>query len=207
MTETESQTARPGRGRRMGRVLLWALPIVVVGVVVAWAVASGGDGEDAEQSARALDFEEVVVTDLTEVTTFGGTLGFDEGDPIGAGLAGTLTATAAEGSLVAEGEILFTVDDQPVPLLYGDTTVWRAMGYLPELDTLTPRLAGTVTRLAPEGSVVEQGDVLMEVNGAPIVVLYGEVPAYRMLRRNVEGDDVAQLQAALQALGYDPDGD
>lgn len=208
MTDTPG-TDHPAGGRRSSRRhLLWIVPLALaVAAAAVWAVLpSDGDGDRAGPVA-APDFEEVVVTDLTEVTTFGGTLGFDEGDPIGAGLSGTLTGAAVEGVVITEGEVLFTVDDQPVPLLYGDTTVWRAMGRLPELETLTPRLAGTVTWLAEEGTVIEQGDVIMEVNGVPVVVLYGDVPAYRMLRRTVEGDDVAQLQAALQALGYDPDGD
>ncbi|MCB2223833.1 MAG: peptidoglycan-binding protein [Actinobacteria bacterium] len=207
MTDTNDRPAAPRRSFR--RHLLWIVPLALAGVAAAvWAAAASGGGGDEESTATvALDVEEVIVTDLTEVTTFGGTLGFDEGDPIAAGLAGTLTAAVAEGDVVTEGETLFVVDDRPVPLLYGDTTVWRDMGVLPDLEALNLRASGTVTALGDEGTVVAQGGVVLEVDDAPIVALYGDIPAYRMLRRNVEGGDVAQLQAALHALGYDPDGD
>jgi len=202
----DAGAARRPAGRRH---LKWLIPLVLVAAVaVAWAVLpSGGDDETgAGTAARSLEFEEVTITDLTEVTTFDGTLGFDEGDPIPAGLTGTLTAVAAEGSVITEGQLLFVVDDDPVMLLYGDTSVWRDMGMLPELEQFTPRKQGTVTWLAEEGATIAEGDVLMEINDEPVVVLYGDLPAYRMMRRTNEGNDIAQLQAALQALGYDPDG-
>jgi len=198
----------PVKVRSARRHLRWIIPVALVGAAVAvWVMLpSGADDDEGTASVAALDFEDVIVTDLTEVTTFNGTLGFDEGDPIASGVGGTLTAAATEGSVIAEGEILFAIDDEPVPLLYGDTTVWRDMGDLPELEKFTPRQSGTVTWLAEEGSLIEQGDVLMEINDEPVVVLYGDLPAYRMMRRNTEGDDVQQLQEALIALGYDPDG-
>jgi peptidoglycan hydrolase-like protein with peptidoglycan-binding domain len=208
MTDHNDTVPAPKR-RSALRHLLWVVPLVVVGAAVAlWVFFPSGNGDDdATAGTVTADLEEVVVTDLTEVTTFNGTLGFDEGDPISAGLSGTLTAAAGEGDVVSEGGILFVVDDQPVPLLYGDTTVWRDMGLLPELEQLVPRMAGTVTWLAEEGDLIEPGDVLMKIDDAPLIVLAGDLPAYRMMRRNTEGDDVLQLQAALHALGYDPDGD
>lgn len=202
-----STEANPTPGRRWWRHLLWIVPVAAAAGVGAWLLLGGGDDPDSPDSAATVDSEEVVVTDLTEVTEFDGTLGYDEGDPIAAGLSGTLTSSAVEGSVVVEGGILFVVDDIAVPLLYGDTTVWREMGLIPQLEALSTRKSGTVTWLAPEGSLLEQGEVLMRIDDRPVVVLYGEVPAYRMLRRNVEGADVLQLQEALVALGYDPDGD
>lgn len=60
-----------------------------------------------------------------------------------------------------------------------------------------------VTRVPETGDTVEEGDVAVEVAGRPILVLQGELPAYRALRPGSSGDDVAQLQAALNRLGYD----
>lgn len=60
-----------------------------------------------------------------------------------------------------------------------------------------------VTRVPEPGDTVEEGDVAVEVAGRPILVLQGELPAYRDLRPGSSGDDVAQLQAALNRLGYD----
>jgi peptidoglycan hydrolase-like protein with peptidoglycan-binding domain len=83
-----------------------------------------------------------------------------------------------------------------------EATLGRVSG-----DPIVNRLNGTVTWLPDEGSTVEQGGVLFEVDGSPVVLLYGERPAWRALRRNTEGADVAQLETALAAMGFDPDGE
>ena len=59
------------------------------------------------------------------------------------------------------------------------------------------------------GGRVWPGHVIAEIDGRPIVVLRGTLPAYRDLRVGDSGPDVAQLQAALNKLGYldnDPPG-
>ncbi len=65
--------------------------------------------------------------------------------------------------------------------------------------------SGTVTWLAPEGSVVKRGGVLYRVDNSPVVLMYGAVPVYRALAAGVgDGPDVRQLEQNLVALGYDP---
>jgi peptidoglycan hydrolase-like protein with peptidoglycan-binding domain len=69
--------------------------------------------------------------------------------------------------------------------------------------------SGVITDVVAAGDTITQGDVLYRVNGDPVVVMYGEIPAYRTLRDlsdNMTGTDVLQLEEALVALGYDPDG-
>jgi hypothetical protein len=66
---------------------------------------------------------------------------------------------------------------------------------------------GTLTDLPAVGAVVSEGQVLYEVNGVPVVLLYGTTPAYRTLAEgasasDVTGADVEELNAALVALGY-----
>ncbi|MEY2416794.1 MAG: rane fusion protein gold/copper resistance efflux system [Ilumatobacteraceae bacterium] len=52
---------------------------------------------------------------------------------------------------------------------------------------------------------INQGDVLYTVDGAPVVALVGALPAWRSLSvTSTDGADVAQLEAGLVALGYDP---
>ncbi|MEU5943388.1 peptidoglycan-binding protein [Micromonospora sp. NPDC047548] len=73
--------------------------------------------------------------------------------------------------------------------------------------------SGTVTRLPNVGDVVGQGKALYLVDGKPVILLQGGVPAYRDLDWGTEGADVRQLNAALVALRYatkdkiDPDSD
>ncbi len=52
------------------------------------------------------------------------------------------------------------------------------------------------------GRRVWPGHVIAELDGRPIVLLRGKLPAYRNLREGDIGPDVTQLQAALSRLGY-----
>jgi Putative peptidoglycan binding domain len=61
---------------------------------------------------------------------------------------------------------------------------------------------GTYTELPALGQVIHQGQVLYRVSDSPVVLLYGKTPAYRTLSPGVSGPDVAELNAALVALGY-----
>lgn len=67
-----------------------------------------------------------------------------------------------------------------------------------------PEGAAVVTRPAEPGQELVEGGVAMEVSGRPVLVLGGEVPMYRDLRPGDVGDDVAQLEQALDRLGHDP---
>jgi peptidoglycan hydrolase-like protein with peptidoglycan-binding domain len=63
--------------------------------------------------------------------------------------------------------------------------------------------------LARLGHRVWPGHVIVQVDGRPVLLLEGRLPAYRNLREGDAGPDVAQLQAALAGLGlgdYDPAG-
>lgn len=61
-----------------------------------------------------------------------------------------------------------------------------------------------VTKAPVTGTKVKEGDVLMTVNGRPVLALSGSVPMYRAMGPGATGDDVKQLQKALQRLGFDP---
>ena len=61
-----------------------------------------------------------------------------------------------------------------------------------------------VTGQVPEvGATLEAATVAFEVAGRPVIVLTGDLPTYRTLRAGVAGPDVAQLKAALAAIGID----
>ena len=61
---------------------------------------------------------------------------------------------------------------------------------------------GTLTWLPSAGRVVRQGRTLYRVSGSPVMLLYGSVPAYRTLSAGLTGQDVAELNHDLVALGY-----
>lgn len=62
-----------------------------------------------------------------------------------------------------------------------------------------------VTRVPKEsGQQLEEGDVVVEVSGRPVIALAGELPVFRNLTPGLTGPDVQQLEAALVRLGFDP---
>jgi hypothetical protein len=90
--------------------------------------------------------------------------------------------------------------------LSAQTSVGGTLGYAGDY-TILGTGHGMVTALPAVGRVVHQGEVLYEVDGAPVVLLRGSTPAYRSLARGAEassvrGRDVRQLNADLVALGY-----
>jgi hypothetical protein len=71
--------------------------------------------------------------------------------------------------------------------------------------SVTNRLSGTVTWLPRIGDVIQPGHTLFRVDGKPVVLMNGGLPAYRTLRQGVgDGPDVRQLERGLSALGYSP---
>ncbi|WP_244950361.1 peptidoglycan-binding protein [Streptomyces griseofuscus] len=57
------------------------------------------------------------------------------------------------------------------------------------------------------GDTFRSGRVLMEVSGRPVIVLKGALPVYRDLKPGADGEDVAQLQQALNGIGCSVGGD
>ena len=65
---------------------------------------------------------------------------------------------------------------------------------------------GVVTWLPEQGSKIDRGEQLLELNGAPVVLMFGERPAWRPLLEGIdEGPDVEQLEENLAALGFTAD--
>ena len=90
--------------------------------------------------------------------------------------------------------------------LSAQTAVNATLGYAGSYSVVN-QSPGLITWLPAVGAVIHQGQVLYRVNGAPVVLLYGSTPAYRSLSAgryasDVTGPDVAELNAALVALGY-----
>jgi peptidoglycan hydrolase-like protein with peptidoglycan-binding domain len=98
----------------------------------------------------------------------------------------TTTTTVAARDLRAQEKVQGTLG-------YGDARV------------VTNQRQGTITWLPEEGAVVRRGQALYRVDGRPVQVFYGGLPAWRELSVGVDdGPDVRQLERNLVALGYDP---
>ncbi len=63
--------------------------------------------------------------------------------------------------------------------------------------------AGTMTSIVDEGTIVRRGEELYRIDDRPVLLLYGTVPAYRVLAEGVsDGPDVRALERNLVALGH-----
>lgn len=71
------------------------------------------------------------------------------------------------------------------------------------VTTAVSRRPGTITWLPAAGAAVSRGRSLYRVDAEPVLLLYGETPAYRDLRVGTQGPDVESLERNLGKLGYD----
>jgi hypothetical protein len=90
--------------------------------------------------------------------------------------------------------------------LISQTQVSATLGYSGTYNVVN-QAQGTVTSLPTIGQAVTEGHVLYEVDGSPVVLLYGTTPAYRALAEGAtdsttSGADVENLNYDLVSLGY-----
>ena len=118
------------------------------------------------------------------------------------------TATTTINTATVQRTDLVVTDALDGTLGYGDGEAIVFRSSPDGIVTIPAGTNGTITWIAEEGTVVAEGEVLFEVNGEPVVVLYGDIPVYRTLStRSTDGADIQQLEEALVRLGYDPDED
>ncbi|MGB7873860.1 MAG: peptidoglycan-binding protein [Anaerolineales bacterium] len=79
---------------------------------------------------------------------------------------------------------------------------------LPQSISLAPSPlkpdVGIITTLPERGEQFEEGQVLLTASGRPVFLLQGDIPAYRDLYAGLSGEDVRQLEAALERLKFNP---
>jgi len=113
--------------------------------------------------------------------------------------------SAAPAASVITGVVRMRVLSDDIVL----TGVVRA-GRTVKVTASAPYVTVVVTKMpARLGGRVWPGHVIAEIDGVPIILLRGSLPAYRDLHEGDSGPDVTQLQAALIRLGYadyDPSG-
>ena len=81
--------------------------------------------------------------------------------------------------------------------------VGGTLGYLGLFTVASESGGGVLTWLPGPGDVVRRGRPLFAVDGQPVTLFYGPVPAWRTFAPGMSpGPDVAQLQRNLAALGF-----
>jgi hypothetical protein len=114
--------------------------------------------------------------------------------------AGSPTSGALDN---ADPTALATVTEEP---LSSQTQVAATLGYTGSYSVVN-QAQGHLTWLPDVGAVITEGQTLYDVDGSPVVLLYGSTPAYRTLAEGasataVTGVDVRNLNYDLVALGY-----
>ncbi len=110
-----------------------------------------------------------------------------------------------------------TAPPQPSPILVpverrvlSSTIVTRGTGRygLPQKISIAPSTLkpspGLIATLPIRNAQLREGDVILTASGRPVFLLRGQAPAYRDLAPGISGDDVLQLEQALERLGYSP---
>ena len=109
------------------------------------------------------------------------------------------TATVTRQSLTSQAQVNATL---------GDAGSWSVV--VPQSSSSSAASSpgvsagggsGLFTWLPPVGRTVHQGQRMYAVSGAPVVLLYGGIPAYRDLSEGMTGADVTELNKALVRLG------
>jgi len=78
-------------------------------------------------------------------------------------------------------------------------------GYLGygDAESLSGATGGIVTKVPEAGQMISAGQVIMEVEGAPVFLLQGDLPLWRDIKPGVTGIDVQNLRDSLAKLGID----
>ena len=200
--------------------------IALISVLVVLILPEGG--ESSVNGNGELNFAEVVIMDLFQQNEYSGTIGSLDADPVTTQLGGTITAIPAAGETISQGEAIYAVDEHPVILLHGELPAFQDMAIGTDIQSLVSHLNGVITWVPAPGTIIEQGEELFRVDDQPVILLYGEHPAYRALYDydsqynnhqisyetyntkplsyddgpNLIGNDVLQLEQALEELGF-----
>jgi membrane fusion protein, multidrug efflux system len=119
----------------------------------------------------------------------------------GATVVATLGLGGQRGGATARSTLPPATAEVARTSLRQTTEVEGSLGY-GDSRALAGRVAGVLTRVPAEGTIVRRGQALYTVDMKPVVLLYGGVPAYRRLAPGMTGTDVRGLEKNLRALGY-----
>jgi peptidoglycan hydrolase-like protein with peptidoglycan-binding domain len=109
---------------------------------------------------------------------------------------GARPAAAAQPPAPAETAEVAKVD------LADRRSVSGKLGYGTE-RTLSGRKQGTITGLPAQGSVLERGKPVYQVDAKPVPLFYSDIPLYRDIASGMtDGPDVKAVEENLKALGY-----
>ena len=159
---------------------------IALGLVVLRSRAAPAD-DPAAHAPVSVQTTPVLKTDLSDSQVLPGTLGFGSQTPVSGRGAGIVTQLPTVGKVTARGRSLYRVDDQPVPVFYGSTPLFRTL----RRPKITEPLTGK--------PVSPTEDPASSISSAPPTTRPPAPPIPPPLR----GRDVTVVVDNLRALGYD----
>ncbi|MEM8746527.1 MAG: peptidoglycan-binding protein [Actinomycetota bacterium] len=152
-----------GTGRRRRR---WPWLVAGIGVGVGGTVATSGawDGDSGSADTTSTETVElttaaVVAQDLVDSVEYDGDLGRSAAQEILAGADGTITSIVTIGEQLDRGDVIATIDDQPVVAMYGSQPFWRDLESGDEgLDVLQLEANLAALGFDADGAMTVDGD-------------------------------------------------
>ncbi|MDD9377678.1 peptidoglycan-binding protein [Streptomyces sp. ZAF1911] len=157
--------------------------------------------ETAPESGRGVSGRRrwvVVVAVGAVIATLGG---------LGAALLVKSPAQVAADAAAPRADVLTATVEHRVltssVITRGQVVAGQTVEVIPQVSAGVGAARPVITKIRVRpGDTVQPGQVLMEVSGRPVFVLEGNLPVYRDLSPGATGDDIAQVQKALKALGH-----
>jgi Putative peptidoglycan binding domain len=131
---TNVDAGAPTTSRRSSRRrVLVAGGVITVALIAGGSLVAvnGGGGDNDADDAGTTAAESTTAVErrtLEEHTDLDGTLGYGDVTDVNLATEGTVTGLAPLGAVVDRGQTLLAVDSRPVPLLFGEQPMWRALG-------------------------------------------------------------------------------
>jgi peptidoglycan hydrolase-like protein with peptidoglycan-binding domain len=125
---------------------------------------------------------------------------------VGAAVAATVLISTSSGADTSSSSSTVNKGESTAKVIRGDIsstdTVASTLSYASTRPLLN-QASGVLTSEPDAGSVIDRGGVIYRVDDQPVVLMFGDVPAYReMSTSSTAGPDVAELKLNLIALGY-----
>ncbi|HPT95111.1 MAG TPA: peptidoglycan-binding protein [Microbacteriaceae bacterium] len=122
-----SDAPAPKKPRHARRAIVISSIAVVAVAAVVGGIFLAQPPAPASAGPNPVDVETVQVTrgDLSEDVRAQGKLAYGSPHELGTSLSGTVTALPGGGTVIARGQELFRIDDNPVILMLGELPVWR----------------------------------------------------------------------------------
>jgi hypothetical protein len=155
------------KSRRLPLILAVVL-IVVATSVASWWAWGRDDASDPGEPPPALATAQIVRQDMSTSVSMSGRLGHGTALAVKGGRPGIITWLPAPGATIERGRALYRIDDEPVPIFYGNTPLFRTLDALNTVGRDVRVVADNLEALGyPVGRRHRPGERVRQTTPAP----------------------------------------